>query len=114
MLALSLNAQPWEVAKPDSPGAAVTAQDTQSWTGVLIDADRRAGNACDKCEITDASKAFGFQTADGKYLKLDRAGNAKVRAALDNSTTKTGLVKASLSGAMNGETLVVDAVQIQP
>ena len=110
---IGLVARPWDPAKPENPGATMTAQDTQSWSGILIDADCRAADAADKCEVTETTKTFGLQTSDGKYMKLDKAGNAKVRAALDGSVTKTGLIKVSVSGSMDGEMLVVDAVQIQ-
>jgi len=109
-----LMAQPREVAKFENPGAAAAEQDMQSWNGVLTGADCKAtGNTGDKCEVTDTTKTFGLQTAEGRYLKLDQAGNAKVRAALDGSTNKNGVIKASVTGSINSETLVVDAVQIQ-
>jgi len=93
--------------------AAVAPQDTESWDAVLIDADRKAANSVDKCEATETTKAFGLETAEDKYLKQDQAGHGKVRAALDGSATKAGVVKASVTGSINGETLFVDAVQIQ-
>lgn len=66
-----LVAQAQDVAKPENEGAAVAAQDTQSWNGVLIDADCKTANASDKCEVTETTKTFGFQTAEGKCLNLD-------------------------------------------
>jgi len=109
-----LKAQSPDPANPPNSSAPSAAQSNQSWTGFLMDADCRAGNATAKCEVSEATKTFGFQTADGKYWKLDEAGSAKVRTAIDGSTNKTGLIKASVSGSMDGETLVVDSVRIEP
>jgi Tfp pilus assembly ATPase PilU len=114
-IALSLapsRAQAQAAAKPQN-NKERAAQQSQSWSGILVDADCKTGNVADKCEIVEATRSFGFQTSDGKYFKLDSGSNAKVKTALQASETKTGSIRASLSGTMDGDNLKVDAVEIE-
>jgi hypothetical protein len=104
--AQSLSSNQWEA------GQQVQAQQSQIWTGVLLDAGCKATTPDAKCEITGSTQVFGFQTSDGKYFKLDNDGSAKVRAALEAKGSKTGTVEASLSGKADGDVLKVESVEI--
>jgi len=48
-------------------------------------------------------------------MKLDDAGSAKVRSAIDSAdqSKRTGRIKAQLSGTLSGDMVTVSAVQIQ-
>lgn len=83
-----------------------------TFTGTLIDADCRAANAAAKCEVTEATKSFGLVASDGKFVKLDDAGNIKVDAALKSSSDKPGEKKASITGEMKNDSLSVESVRI--
>jgi hypothetical protein len=96
-------------AEPVQAGAPAQ---NQTISGTLVDAACKASTPTDKCEVAETTKTFGIQTSDGKYVKLDNAGNAKVRVAIQSGQTKTGAIKASLSGAMDGEMLKVETVQL--
>jgi hypothetical protein len=102
-----------EPQKSGTPVQAQQAQQAQTFTGTLVDANCKTVNSKEPCEITEATKTFGLQTPDGKFLKFDDSGNSKVRAALDGSPNKTGSIKALLKGEMDGNTLMVNAVEIQ-
>ena len=115
-LALSLapsRAQAQAPSKPQDTKTEAAAPQSQSWSGMLVDADCKTANAAEKCEITEATKNFGFQGSDGKYFKLDSGSNAKIRTALQTSETKTGSIRASLSGTMDGDIMKVDKVEIE-
>jgi len=116
-LALSLappRAQAQAPSKPqETQTEAQAQQQSQSVSGILVDADCKTGNAAEKCEITNATKNFGFQVGDGKYFKLDAGSNAKVLTALQASETKTGAIRAAVSGTVEGDTLKVNTVEIE-
>ena len=94
--------------------ALLAAQETVNlnWSGLLLDESCRAANSSAQCAVSGETKAFGIQTEDGKYFKLDIGGNNKARAALDASR-KTGEVRASVSGLLDGETIKVATVEVR-
>ncbi len=85
----------------------------QNWSGTLIDADCKAKTPTDKCEVSSLTRSFGLQTADGKYVTMDSDGNQKVQKALESTQEKTGAIKVSVSGTLDGTTLKVDTIQIR-
>jgi hypothetical protein len=91
---------------------------TATFSGALADADCKADDARAVCRVLPNSKAFGIQTTDGKYMKLDSKGNAQVDIALRRLRRKTrdldrsGVIKASISGARDGDTIKVGAVEL--
>jgi hypothetical protein len=91
---------------------------TPTFSGTLADADCKADDATAVCRVLPTSKAFGVQTTDGKYLKLDSKGNAQVEIALrrlrrkTGDLNRTGVIKASISGARDGDTIKVDSVEL--
>ncbi len=83
-----------------------------TWNGALLDDSCRANDVSARCFISDDTRAFGIQTDDGKYFKLDADGNAKARSAL-KTQNKSGEVKASINGSLEGETIKVASVQVR-
>ena len=86
--------------------------DVQSWSGTLVDAGCKKADPTKACEIADSTEAFGLQTADGKYVSFDSAGNAKIHDALQQRETKTGAIQASVTGTMDGDTITVKDVRL--
>ena len=82
-----------------------------TWNGSLLDDSCRANNVSARCDISDDTRAFGIQTDDGKYFKFDADGNTKTRTAL-KTQKKSGEVKASINGLLDGETIKVASVQV--
>jgi len=60
-----------------------------------------------QCALSCAKSGFGVLTANGSYLKLDDAGNAKALAAL-RATKKTGHLRATVSG----DSIQVDSITL--
>ncbi len=85
----------------------------QTWTGTLIDVACKQANAASKCDATGETKSFGLVTSDGKTVKFDEIGNAKTMAALEmRKGPAAGEKKASITGALEGDTIKVEAVQV--
>jgi len=51
-------------------------------------------------------------TADGKFLKFDEGGNARLLALLKKSVKEKDL-KAKVSGTLNSDVLKVQSIEIQ-
>ena len=88
-------------------------QQTQSLAGNLVDAQCRANAPGDKCEVSETTKMFGLETADGKYYKLDGEGNTKVMTALKSSSKRTGAISVAISGVPAGATLKVETIELR-
>ena len=87
----------------------------ESWTGNVVDVmckNKDLANHTAKCAVACAKGGYGVVLADGKFLKFDEAGNAKALAAL-KATAKEKDIKAKVSGALEGELIKVDAIEIQ-
>lgn len=86
-----------------------------SWNGTLVDVMCKnkdlAGHTA-KCGIACAKSGFGLVLTDGKFMKFDEAGNAKALAAL-KATSKEKDLKAKVTGALDGETVQVESIEIQ-
>jgi hypothetical protein len=65
-----------------------------------------------ECAVTCAKSGYALVTADGKFLKFDESGNARTLAALKKSTRDKDL-KAKVSGAMEGDVLKVQSIELQ-
>jgi hypothetical protein len=86
-----------------------------SWSGTLTDVmckDKDVANHTRKCALGCAKSGFGLVTSDGKFLKLDEAGNAKALGALKASTKDKDL-KAEISGELDGETIKVTSLELK-
>jgi hypothetical protein len=64
-----------------------------------------------KCALACADDGFGILTADGKFVKFDAAGNAKVVAALE-SAKKTDHLRADVEGEMKDGKITVTAFKL--
>jgi hypothetical protein len=87
----------------------------ESFSGTVVDVMCRgkdlAGHTRD-CAVTCSKSGYGLVTADGKFLKFDEQGNVRTLAALKKATKDKDL-KAKVSGAMAGDVLKVEAIELQ-
>jgi hypothetical protein len=63
------------------------------------------------CLLMCAKNGFGILTADGKYLKLDDAGNQKALAAL-KASKKTDHIRATVTGERDGDMIKVQSLTL--
>ena len=95
-----------------------------TWSGKLLDADcversrenpernsAKTGNP-PKCVASKSTGAFALQTSDGKVYKLDPAGNSKAATALRGNPDNDS-PEADVSGAMEGQELIVDSISVR-
>jgi hypothetical protein len=92
----------------------------ESWTGKLLDTsclDQK--KELTTCQANGSTTAFALEVS-GKTYRLDDAGNQKAINALkdraDRSTDPTaaaGPVNAKITGALDGEVLKVDSIEVQ-
>ena len=73
---------------------------------------KAAAAAAPACEITDLTRSFGLQMANGMVLKFDERGSAKARAALQNGPKQPGPVTVTARGAVQGGILIVESIEI--
>jgi hypothetical protein len=93
-------------------GLAVAAD---SWSGTLVDVmckGRDLANHGKQCNLTCAKSGFGLVLSDGKFVKFNESGNTKALAAL-KATTKEKDLKAKVTGTLDGEIILVSAIEIQ-
>jgi hypothetical protein len=64
------------------------------------------------CQASASTTSFAVQTADGKVIKLDAAGNAKASTAIKgNPDNKSPM--ATVSGTVDGQTVKVDSITVR-
>ncbi len=63
------------------------------------------------CLIKCAGSGYGILTEDGKWLKLDKAGNEKALAAL-KATSKKDHIRVNVTGERSGDSIEVSALSI--
>jgi hypothetical protein len=89
-----------------------------NWSGRLVDADCKADDLKRQCAILPTTKAFGIQTPDGKYLKLDHAGNDDALVALrkfrnqKGDILRAGVVDATVTGTLDHDTIKAESLQL--
>ena len=87
----------------------------ETWTGTLVDVMCKGKDLAGhtrECALTCAKSGFGVVLSDGKFLKFDESGNAKALGVLKASSKDKDL-KAKVTGTKDGETIQVDAVELQ-
>jgi hypothetical protein len=87
----------------------------ESWTGTIVDTSCKTkdlANHTKQCVLGCAKSGLGIVLSDGKFVKFDEAGNTKAVAALKASAKEKDL-KAKVTGKLDGETIKVEAVEIQ-
>ncbi len=65
-----------------------------------------------KCAIACAKSGYGVVLGDGKFVKFDEAGNAKT-ASLLKTTSKEKDLKVKVTGAVDGDSVAVQTVELQ-
>ncbi|GEM_PF-3427898 len=95
-----------------SPGSQAHMQG-QSWSGKLVDASCHERDPKASCPISATTTSYGIVTSDGSFYKLDSNGNSQVSKELEQKTTKTGSMNATVTGSLQGDTINVQSVQIQ-
>jgi len=87
----------------------------ETWSGTLVDVmckGKDLSNHTRQCAIGCAKGGYGLVLADGKFYKLNETGNAKALAALKGSSKEKDL-KAKVGGALEGEVIQVETVELQ-
>ena len=85
-----------------------------TWSGTLVDVmckGKDLASHTKKCALGCAKSGFAVVLSDGKFLKLDEAGNGKALAAL-KTTEKEKDLKVKVSGKLEGETIQVDSLSL--
>ncbi|MBZ5728896.1 MAG: hypothetical protein LAP87_28440 [Acidobacteriia bacterium] len=83
------------------------------WTGTIMDVHCKGMDPAmhtRECALHGAKQGLGLATADGKFLKFDKSGNAKALAAINAS--KEEKLTAQVTGTLKGDTIHVESVQI--
>lgn len=91
-----------------------TAAWADSWSGTLVDVmckDKDLANHTRQCAINCSKSGYGLVLADGKFYKLDEAGNTKALEALKASSKEKDL-KATVTGKLEGEVIQVESVKL--
>ncbi len=90
---------------------------TQTFSGTLVDAGCAGGSGANKeCMASANTNEFGLKTKDGKVVKFDDVGNARVKEVMKTrkhwteSASANKPIKVKASGVMSGEKLVVVSV----
>lgn len=87
----------------------------ETWSGTIVDVHckgRDLANHTRECAIKCASGGYGIVLPEGKFVKFDEKGNAKALAVL-KASTKEKDVKGKVTGAMNGEIIKVESIELQ-
>jgi hypothetical protein len=87
----------------------------ETWNGTLVDVmckNQDLAGHTTKCAIACSKSGYGLVLADGKFMKFHEAGNAKALAAL-KGTAKEKDLKAKVTGALDGDTVQVETVELQ-
>lgn len=87
----------------------------ETWNGTLVDVmckNKDLASHTTKCAIGCAKSGYGLVLADGKFVKFDEAGNTKALAVL-KTTGKEKDLKAKVTGTLDGDTVQVEAVELE-
>lgn len=87
----------------------------ESFSGTVVDVMCRgkdlAGHTRD-CAVTCSKSGYGLVTADGKFVKFDEQGNVRTLGVLKKAARDKDL-KAKVTGAMAGDVLKVESIELQ-
>ena len=87
----------------------------ETWTGTVVDVMCKNNDLAShtrECALSCAKSGYGIVLSDGKFIKFDERGNAKALATLKAATKEKDL-KAKVTGALNGEVIKVQAIELQ-
>ena len=65
-----------------------------------------------ECGLECESGGYGIITADGTFLKFDKAGNEKALAALKATKAKDH-IRATVTGERKGDTIAVQTLEVK-
>jgi hypothetical protein len=85
-----------------------------TWDGTLVDVmckGKDLASHTKQCALSCAKSGFGLVTSDGQFYKLDESGNAQALAAI-KKTSKDKDLKATVTGATDGNVIKVDSIKI--
>ena|SRR5258707_947823 len=85
-----------------------------NWDGTLVDVmckGKDLASHTKQCALSCAKSGYGLVTSDGQFYKFDESGNAKALAAI-KKTSKDKDLKATVTGAMDGNVIKVDSIKI--
>ena len=86
-----------------------------TWSGTVVDVLCKGKDVAAhtrQCVLACAKGGYGLVLADGKFLKLDEAGNAMALSKLKTST-KDKELKAKVTGKLDGEVIQVESMELQ-
>ncbi len=92
-----------------------TAAFADTWSGTVVDVLCKGKDVAAhtrQCALACAKGGYGLVLADGKFLKLDEAGNAMALSKLKTST-KDKELKAKVTGKLEGEVIQVESIELQ-
>ena len=106
------------LAVPAVAGAAPASHQAQTWKNVTI-VDQHAStqfkadpdSLTKSQEIQQARSGFGFWTADGRFLKLDKVGDEAWLDMLKKSK-ETSHLRGSVTGVLHGSTITVKSISL--
>ena len=87
----------------------------ETFSGTVVDVMCRGKDLAShtrECAITCSKSGYGLVTADGKFMKFDEGGNARMLATLKKATKEKDL-KVKVTGAVAGDVIKVEAVELQ-
>jgi len=87
----------------------------ESWNGTIVDVmckGKDVANHTRQCALSCAKGGFGLVLGDGKFVKLDEAGNAMTLTKLKASTKEKDL-KAKVTGKLDGDVIQVETLEFQ-
>ena len=87
----------------------------ETWNGTLVDVmckNQDLASHTTQCAVRCSKSGYGLVLADGKFVKFDEPGNAKALAAL-TARSKEKDLKAKVTGALDGDTVQVESVELQ-
>lgn len=97
-------------------GVFTTVASAETFSGIVVDVfckDNDLATHPRACIISCAKSGLGLKQTDGKFLKFDEKGNARALAALKKISKEQNL-QAKVSGTVEGDTLKVDSIEIEP
>ena len=87
----------------------------ETWSGTLVDVmckGKDLASHTTQCALACSKSGYGIVTADGKFVKLDEAGNAKTLSTL-KTTSKEKDLKVKVNGKLDGDTIAVESIELQ-
>ena len=69
----------------------------------------------DNCRLSDTTSSYALRLPDGRTVRFDDAGNAKIRQRLQSTgrrSQETKNLRIEVKGKMQGETIKVDSIHI--